>query len=161
VAKQRRLVVATTDPAELPELSTCYLASNLPAPGTKRAKEESKMSAGDLAEVVGLYYLRSWTEQSYKKVKNALGWAQIPGKEGPSHKARLATGVLHVHVLLVNKRRFSRGEGKKEEEEERASFMLAGGTEEGKEVAGAIPNAMALVEGILRDAPAQGVRRVV
>ncbi len=38
--------------------------------------------------------------------------------------------------------------------------MLAGGTEEGKEVAGAIPNAMALLEGILREVPAQGVKRV-
>ena len=76
VEKQRRLVVATTDPAELPDLSTWYLVSNLPAPGTKRAREESKLSAADIAEVVRLYSLRSWIEQSYKQVKNSLGWAQ-------------------------------------------------------------------------------------
>jgi hypothetical protein len=76
VEKQRRLVVATTDPAELPDLTTWYLVSNLPAPGTKRAQEESKLSAADIAEVVRLYCLRSWIEQSYKQVKNSLGWSQ-------------------------------------------------------------------------------------
>jgi len=76
VQKQRRLVVTTTDPAELPDLSTWYLVSNLPAPGTKQAQEQSKLSAADIAEVVRLYSLRSWIEQSYKQVKNSLGWSQ-------------------------------------------------------------------------------------
>src|ERR671933_728118 len=47
VQKRRRLVVATTDPAELPDLSTWYLLTNLPAPGTKRAQEEGEPSAVD------------------------------------------------------------------------------------------------------------------
>jgi hypothetical protein len=65
VEKRRRLVVATTDPAELPDLTTWYLVTNLPAPDTKRAQEESELSAADVAEVVRLYSLRSWIEQSY------------------------------------------------------------------------------------------------
>src|SRR5215203_7163737 len=70
----RRLVVASTDPAALPSLTSWYLATNLPAPGSKRAEESALMPA-DLAEVVRLYALRNWVEQSYKRVKNSLGWA--------------------------------------------------------------------------------------
>ncbi len=73
--KPRRLIVATTDPATLPNLTSWYLATNIPAPGSKRA-EHSELDAADLAEVVRLYALRSWIEQSYKQVKNSLGWAQ-------------------------------------------------------------------------------------
>jgi hypothetical protein len=40
--------------------------------------------------------------------------------------------------------------GEKEDQEEPASLVLAGGAEEGEDVAGAIHNAMALLEGILR-----------
>jgi hypothetical protein len=72
--KRSRLVVATTDPASLPHLTSWYLATNLPAPGSKKA-EQSESEAADLAEVVRLYSLRSWIEQSYKQVKNSLGWA--------------------------------------------------------------------------------------
>jgi hypothetical protein len=72
--KPKRLVVASTDPAALPSLTSWYLATNLPAPGSKRAEESALMPA-DLAEVVRLYALRNWVEQSYKQVKNSLGWA--------------------------------------------------------------------------------------
>jgi SRSO17 transposase len=72
--KRRRLVVATTDPATLPSLTSWYLATNLPAPGSKRA-EHGDLEETDLAEVVRLYALRNWIEQSYKQVKNSLGWA--------------------------------------------------------------------------------------
>ncbi len=75
VDKPQRLVIATTDPATLPELSTWYLVTNLSAPGSKRA-EESEFEAADLAEVVRLYGLRVWVEQSYKQVKQHLGWAE-------------------------------------------------------------------------------------
>lgn len=74
VEKQRRLVVATTDPSRLPELTTWYLVTNLPAPSSSRAVE-SELAPADVAEVVRLYSLRSWIEQSYKQVKNSLGWA--------------------------------------------------------------------------------------
>src|SRR5437667_10301824 len=46
-----RLVVATTDPATLPEVSTGYLATNLPRPGSPQAAEAALAPAG-LAEVV-------------------------------------------------------------------------------------------------------------
>ena len=62
---RHRLVVATTDPATLPALSTWYLLTNLPRPGSPRAAE-SPLAPADVAEVVRLYSLRLWVEQSYK-----------------------------------------------------------------------------------------------
>ncbi|CAM3759824.1 IS701 family transposase [Polaromonas hydrogenivorans] len=57
-----RAVCATTDRRALPALSTWYLTTNLPAP---------------LGEVVRLYGLRNWVEQSYKQMKDELGWADF------------------------------------------------------------------------------------
>jgi hypothetical protein len=58
------LVIATVDPATLPEPATWYLETTLPLPGA------------DLAEVVRLYGLRTWIEQEYKQIKHSLGWSQ-------------------------------------------------------------------------------------
>jgi hypothetical protein len=71
-----RLVVATTDPATLPENATWYLATNLPRPGSPR-EQHSRHPAADLTEVVRIYGLRHWVEQSYKQVKDELGWADF------------------------------------------------------------------------------------
>ncbi len=60
----RRLVMATPDPATLPEPATWYLETTLP------------LAEADLAEVVRLYGLRNWVEQQYKHVKHSLGWSQ-------------------------------------------------------------------------------------
>jgi len=70
-----RAVVVTNAPMQLPELNTWYLLTNLPAPDSLRATE-SPLASADLAEIVRLYALRSWVEQSYKQIKHALGWAQ-------------------------------------------------------------------------------------
>lgn len=71
--KHQRVVLATTDPAILPELTTWYLATNLPAP-TRAQPTGPALPTADVAEVVRLYGLRNWVEQSYKQVKGALGW---------------------------------------------------------------------------------------
>ena len=73
--KQERVVIATTDPITLPDLTTFYVVTNLPAPGSQRA-QDSDLAAAGLEEVVRLYGLRMWVEQSYKHVKHALGWSQ-------------------------------------------------------------------------------------
>src|SRR3989454_1176808 len=73
--KKERVVIATTDPLTLPDLTTFYLATNLPAPGAPRAAD-SELAAASLEEVVRLYGLRMWVEQSYKQVKHTLGWSQ-------------------------------------------------------------------------------------
>jgi hypothetical protein len=72
--RRLRLVVATTDPATLPRLTTWYLVTNLPRPGRRRA---AAVAPADLAEVVRLYSLRNWVEQGYKQVKGELGWADF------------------------------------------------------------------------------------
>jgi len=62
--RTRRLVIATPDPATLPETATWYLATTLP------------LAEADLAAVVRLYGLRHWVEQQYKHIKGSLGWSQ-------------------------------------------------------------------------------------
>jgi hypothetical protein len=69
--RHHRLVVATTDPATLPKLSTWYLLTNLARPAARRAQQ------AQLAEIVGAYGLRNWVEQGYKQVKDELGWADF------------------------------------------------------------------------------------
>ena len=71
----KRAVVVTSDPANLPELRTWYLVTNLPAPGGEPV-QAGMLAVADVAEVVRLYGLRMWVEQSYKQVKHTLGWAQ-------------------------------------------------------------------------------------
>jgi SRSO17 transposase len=73
---RQRLVVVTTDPTTLPPLSTWYLLTNLPRPGSPRASASSWAPA-DVVELVRLYGLRLWVEQSYKQVKGQLGWADF------------------------------------------------------------------------------------
>jgi DDE superfamily endonuclease len=69
--RHHRLVVATTDPATLPKLSTWYLLTNLARPAGGRAQQ------AQLSEIVGAYGLRNWAEQGYKQVKDELGWADF------------------------------------------------------------------------------------
>ena len=73
--KQHRAIVVTTDPQTLPALTTWNLLTNLPAPGSARAAT-SPLAPASLTELVRLYGLRMWVEQSYKQVKQALGWAE-------------------------------------------------------------------------------------
>lgn len=72
--KPQRLVIATTDPEQLPDLTTWYLTTNLPAPNSQRSREDKL--AAERGEIVNLYGLRIWVEQSYKQVKQHLGWAE-------------------------------------------------------------------------------------
>ena len=71
-----RLIVATNDPVTLPPLSTRYLTTNLPRPGSPQVADSSFPPA-DLAAVVRLYALRNWVEQGYKQAKHELGWADF------------------------------------------------------------------------------------
>ncbi len=73
--KTERAVIATTDPETLPDATTWYLVTNIPIPGSAAA-ERSSLEAASLQDVVRLYGLRMWIEQSYKHVKHELGWSQ-------------------------------------------------------------------------------------
>jgi hypothetical protein len=164
--RDRRSVVATTDPKELPDKATWYLASNLPHPDSKRATE-SELEAADLAEIVRLYGLRMWVEQSYKQVKHVLGWSQYQVRSDLAIRRHWqlvcvafsfcwwAYGHLPASPEEPTEAEDApaasvAGRGEKEDTE-----MLAGGPEGGKRVAGAICHAQKILEGVLRDAPAQ------
>ena len=73
--KRQRAVIVTTDPRQLPALTTWYLVTNLPALRSERAAM-SALEPASLDEIVRLYGLRMWVEESYKQVKRALGWAE-------------------------------------------------------------------------------------
>jgi len=88
-----RLVIATTDPDTLPDKATWYLATNLPRPGGPHDTPDNPHEAADLTEVTRLYGIRHWIEQSYKQVKDELGWADF--------QVRSATAI-HRHQTLVN-----------------------------------------------------------
>jgi hypothetical protein len=178
--KPHRLIVATTDPATLPNLTSWYLATNLPAPGSKRA-EHSELDAADLAEVVRLYSLRSWIEQSYKQIKNSLGWAHYQVRKDIAIRrhwqlvmcaftfcwwACSESWEVGSPPVVVFKRdkalpALSEEAGRGEKEGRVASCsgggaVVAGGVEKGEELVGAVRAACALLEGVLRAAPAQG-----
>jgi hypothetical protein len=87
-----RLVVATADPATLPPKATWYLATDLPRPGSPRVAESPYPPAA-LAEIVRIYGLRHWVEQSYKQVKDELGWADFQVR---------SDAAIRRHQALVN-----------------------------------------------------------
>jgi hypothetical protein len=82
---------ATPDPATLPGKATWYLVTSLPRPGGPR-EAGSPHPAADLAEIVRIYGLRNWVEQSYKQVKDELGWADF--------QVRSDTAIRRHQVLV-------------------------------------------------------------
>jgi hypothetical protein len=164
--RDRRAVVATTDPKELPDKATWYLTTNLPHPDSERASD-GELEAANLAEILRLYGLRMWVEQSYKQVKHTLGWSDCQVRSDlairrhwqlvcvafsfcwwayghlPATSPEEPTETEEAPAASVA------GRGKKEETE-----MLAGGFEGGKRVVGALCHAKKILEGVLWDAPA-------
>jgi hypothetical protein len=167
--KDRRAVVATTHPGKLPEKKTWYLTSNLPHPGSKRATESELLASADPAEIVRLYELRMWVEQSYKQVKHVLGWSDYQVRSDLAMRrhwqlvclafsfcwwayGRLPTDEEPAKTEKTPSADLA-GRGKKE-----TLGILARGFEGSKGVAGAMGNALAILEGVLRDAPATGAK---
>jgi hypothetical protein len=177
--KKERVVIATTDPVTLPDLTTFYLVTNLPAPGTPRAAD-SDLAAASLEEVVRLYGLRMWVEQSYKHVKHALGWSQYQVRSDQairrhwqlvccafsfcwfhvSHSSSSTTGELHKppepEVLPgPDVPAGAAGTGEKNQHTTRsaATGVLAQGTASGTRVVGAVDYAQAILERLVVTAP--------
>jgi DDE superfamily endonuclease len=88
----RRLVVATADPGTLPPKATWYLVTNLPRPGGP-LEAGSPHPAASLAEITRIYGIRNWIEQSYKQVKDELGWADFQVRSDIA---------IRRHQVLVN-----------------------------------------------------------
>ena len=85
-------MVATADPGTLPAKATWYLVTNLPRPGGPREPDSPHPAAG-LAEITRIYGIRHWIEQSYKQIKDELGWADF--------QVRSDTAIRR-HQVLVN-----------------------------------------------------------
>jgi len=170
-------VVATTDPATPPDLTTFYLFTNLPAPEPERGGAKGDLAPAEVAEVSRLYALRSWIEQSYKQVKNSLGWAHYQVRKDLSilrHwqlvclafsfcwwacEESTEVGSPPVVVLGDGKRPSSTAEEPRggKEEHNGVACVMAAGSEEGALVGSALRNAPEILAGIYRSAPAQRV----
>jgi hypothetical protein len=169
-APRRRAVVATTDPATLPDHQTWYLATNLPVPGAP--PDGAAPPPADLAEVVRLYGLRMWVEQSYKQTKYALGWSQYQVRSDQAmrrhwqlvccafsfcwwHDSHPATAVAgRPDEDLAPPPAADAAAGRGENTPAPPAGVLAGGVAPGARLAGAVDHALALLAQLVAAAPA-------
>ena len=178
--KARRAVVVSVDPERLPRLGTWYLTTDLPAPGSERAKE-SELAPASVAEVVRLFGLRMWVEQSYKQVKHALGFSDYQVRSDTAIRrhwqlvfcafsfcwwACEAEGLeLSAPPGIVLQEDDAQAVGassigtevRGEKERVFSPAVMAASTEAGKGMVGALPNAHAILEGVHRQGPARRV----
>ena len=182
--KPQRVLIATTDPRTLPTLSTWYLVTNLPAPGSAQAAQGTLASA-DVAEIVRLYGLRMWVEQSYKQTKYALGWSAYQVRsdlairrhwalvccafafcwyhhsQQSSVPARApALRAEHGDPAPAATAEAGRGENQRQAAAAETPAILAGGPASGARVAGAVDHAVALLARVVGAAPTTPVARV-
>jgi len=177
--KTERAIVATTDPQKLPDPTTWYLVTNLPAP-THRPGTASPFPPASLEEVIRLYGLRMWVEQSYKQVKHALGWSQYQVRSDQAIRRHwqlvcCAFSFCWYHASHSSPSTTDEvlepsepealpqpevpaevaGIGKKNQRGTRisATRVLASGTASGSRMAGASDHAAALLERLVTTAP--------
>jgi DDE superfamily endonuclease len=163
--RARRAVVATTDPGSLPDQTTWYLTTNLPTPGHDQALDDGP-AAADVAEVVRLYGLRMWVEQSYKQVKQTLGWAQYQVRSDLAirrhwelvccafcfcwwHAAQHLGGQSTTGAVTAVEKKKRRGR------QAVSAATLADGVAAGSRVVGAVDHAVAVLAGLVAP-PATG-----
>src|SRR6266571_741424 len=91
----RRLVVATVDPATLPDKATWYLVTNLPRPGGPREPDSPHPAAG-LAEIVRIYAIRNWIEMVFTQLAKG---AVRPVGGGREHVSDLDLVVGDDHAV--------------------------------------------------------------
>jgi hypothetical protein len=180
--KYTRLVAVSTDPKTLPANSTWYLTTNLPAPGSPRAQEGSPFEAADLCEVVRIYGLRQWVEQSYRQIKGELGfsdfqvrrdhairrhwelvfcafsfcwWAYTNTTPQEEHEKAFTEDPQPPDIKNVAE---EAAVGEKRTRRRRKgggdSSVMAGGFTASKRMAGPLGHAVALLEGVVESAPA-------
>jgi DDE superfamily endonuclease len=163
----RRLVVATADPAALPRKATWFLVTNLPRPGGPREAGSPHPAAG-LAEIVRIYGIRNWIEQSYKQVKDELGWADFQVRSDIAirrHQALVNAAFSFCwaawfadtpppHDPAPPRPAPGRGERGAARRLTPATTVLAAGAARDTRLAFPLDRAAALVAGMVRQAPA-------
>ncbi len=175
--------MATTDPKTLPDTSTWYLITNLPAP-TERPGSEPPFPPASLEEVIRVYGLRMWVEQSYKHVKHALGWSQYQVRSDKairrhwqlvwcafsfcwyhaSHPTALATQEAKgpsepeaPHHASVPAAAAGTGEKNQRGKRNATTAVLASSAASSTRMAGALDPAQALLERLVVTAPTSSV----
>ena len=169
-APRLRAVVATTDPATLPDQQTWYLATNLPTPGAPPGA--APPPPADLAEVVRLYGLRMGVEQSYQQTKYALGGSQYLVRSDTAmrrhwqlvccafsfcwwHESHPATAVAgRPDEDLAPQPAADEAAGRGGNRPHAPAGVLAGGAARRARVAGAVAHAPALLARLVEAAPA-------
>jgi hypothetical protein len=166
--REQRAIVVTTDPVVLPDLTTWYLVTNLPAPGSTR-------TAADLAEIVRLYGLRNWVEQSYKQTRGALGWSQYQVRSDIAIRRHWQLVCCAFSFCWYHQRHAgmardgaeqpidspaSNEEGERGENQRQTGMptarVLAGRPAPGASVVGALDHAVALLARLVDGAPTAG-----
>lgn len=177
--KKERAVVATTDPQTLPDLTTWYLVTNVPAP-TEGTEGDPPFPPASLEEVIRLYGLRTWVEQSYKHVKQTLGWSQYQVRSDKAirrhwqlvccafsfcwyHLSHSSSGTAEERqkpsqpdILpepAVPTEAAGTGEKNQRGKKQAATRVLAESTPSGTRMVGALDHAAALLAGVVRSAP--------
>jgi hypothetical protein len=159
-------VVATADPAVLPAKATWYLVTNLPRPGGPR-EASSPHQAASLAEIVRIYAIRNWIEQSYKQVKDELGWADFQVRSDTAirrHQALVNCAFSFCwdawfhdrpapHQTAAPRPEPGRGERGHPRRRTAASTVLALGAARGTRLAFPLDRAATLVAGMVQRAP--------
>jgi hypothetical protein len=178
--RTERAIVVTTDPATLPDVTTWYLVTNLPAPGSARASTEGALPAATLAEIVRLYGLRNWVEQSYKQTRQSLGWSQYQVRSDLAIRRHWQlvccafSFCWYHHSHSSGKPAPFVGDGAEQPAESPTSDqeagrgenqgqtgmpttrVLAGGAPGGARLVGALDHAVALLARVVEGAPAAG-----
>jgi SRSO17 transposase len=151
--KQARAIVATTDPATLPPLTTWYLTTNM------------TLDQAPVAHVVWLYGMRAWIEEHYKRVKDELGWADFMVRADHAirrhwalvwcafsfcwwHEVQHASLTFELHHTVS--RAPKRARGKNEETQSPGAGLLAAGTASRPIMAGPVEVAHHLLARVAR-----------
>jgi SRSO17 transposase len=158
-----RLVAATTDPATLPEGTTWYLITNLPCPGSDRV-DQLPFQPADLGEIVRLYGLRIWVEQSYKQVKQELGWADFMVRRDRAirrHWILVFCAFSFCWRAWFDSGDWEAPETQRGEKPQGQTSILAGNPPSGPQLADTLDPALAVVASLVTRAPAAGVQGVI
>jgi DDE superfamily endonuclease len=177
--KTQRAIVASTDPESLPDATTWYLVTNLPAPSEAPGRE-LPFAPASLEEVIRLYGLRMWVEQSYKQVKHALGWSQYQVRSDQAirrhwqlvccafsfcwyHASHASASMtqrtpepseqLAVSPANVAADEVATGEKNQRANRSSSTNFLAGSIAGGTRMAGALDHAQTLLERVVATAP--------
>ncbi len=167
-----RLVAVSTDPSTLPANSSWYLTTNLPVAGSSREKQ-SPLAAASLEEIVRLYGLRMWVEQSYKQVKGELGFSDFQVRSDSAirrhwqlifcafsfcwwayvrrdHEAAPIDVAPKTHPVPEEEA----AGGKRRSRKGTSPSFMAQSPAVRAELVGPVGNAVALLEGVVESAPA-------